>query len=220
MRRTRIKVCCIRSVVEAEAAIAAGVDAVGLVGPMPTGPGVVDDETARTIGAMVPPPVMPWLLSSEETADGIAAHAERCGAPTVQIVRHVAPEVHEALAARAPWLRRVQVIHVEGPEALDTVAAYGTRPHAFLLDSGRLSAAELGGTGRRHDWRISRQIVEAAARPVFLAGGLSPENAAEAVAAVRPFGLDVCSGLRRDDWLVPGRLAAFVAAVRTADAAA
>lgn len=218
-RRTRIKICCIRDTAEALAAVAAGADAVGLVGPMPGGPGVVDDATARHVAAAVPAPVAPWLLTSQESPDGLLAHAARCGATTVQIVRHVPPEHHDRLAEIAPWLRRVQVIHVEGEEALDRLAAYGARPHTFLLDSGRPFAAELGGTGRVHDWAVSARCVAAAARPVFLAGGLAPANAAEAVRTVRPFGLDVCSGLRRPDGaLDTTALAAFVAAVEEADA--
>jgi len=220
MRRTRVKICCIRDVAEMALAVAAGADAVGLVGPMPTGPGPVDDETARRVAAAVPASVAPWLLTSEETPEAILAHAERCGATTVQIVRHVPPGHHDALAAMAPFLRRVQEIHVEDEAALDLVAAYADRPHTFLLDSGRPSASELGGTGRLHDWAVSARCVEAAARPVFLAGGLGPANAAEAIRHVRPFGLDVCSGLRDGAGaLVPSLLMAFVAAVEEADAA-
>lgn len=199
-------------------AVAAGADAVGLVGPMPSGPGVVDDETARHIALTIPAPVAPWLLTAEETPEGILAHAGRCGVTTVQIVCHVPPTHHDTLARMAPWLRRVQVIHVEDASATELVAAYGARPHTFLLDSGRPSVRELGGTGRVHDWTISARCVAVAARPVFLAGGLDPSNAGDAVRTVRPFGLDVCSGLRPDGALCPKRLAAFAAAVGAADA--
>ena len=88
---------------------------------------------------------------------------------------------------------------------------------ALLLDSGNQSLAvkELGGTGRRHDWRMSRQIREAVPVPIFLAGGLGPENVAEAIAEVGPFGLDICSGVRTDGRLDPRKLAAFFAPIRT-----
>ena len=216
--RTRVKVCCIKSPAEAALAIAAGADAVGLVGEMPTGPGIIDEATAERIASGLPAPASPWLLTSHDDAASIAAHAERCAVTTVQIVRHVAPNVHEELAVRAPWLRRVQVVHVEDGSAVDLLADYGDLPHTFLLDSGRPSASELGGTGRIHDWSVSARCVRTASRPVFLAGGLNPNNAGEAIAAVHPFGLDVCSGLRRNDQLDADRLAAFVAAVREADA--
>lgn len=200
-------------------AVAAGADAVGLVGAMPTGPGIIDDEMAAEIAPTVPPPVTPWLLTSQTEPDAIAAHARRCGVSVVQIVRHVPPEVHGALRTLAPTLRRVQVIHVEGDEALGRVAAYGRGPDAFLLDSGSPAAQTFGGTGNRHDWRVSARIVAAAPAPVFLAGGLTPENAGEAIATVHPFGLDVCSGLRSRGALDPARLAAFMAGVRKADRA-
>ncbi|MBJ3775214.1 phosphoribosylanthranilate isomerase [Acuticoccus mangrovi] len=218
MRRTRLKVCCIRSEAEAAMAVAAGADAVGLVGEMPTGPGVIPDTDVREIAATVPAPISPWLLTAEDEADTILDHAERCAVTTVQLVRHIAPEVHDHLAERAPWLRRVQVIHVEGDDALDVVAAYGERPHTFLLDSGRPSVAELGGTGRVHDWDVSARIVAAAPRPVFLAGGLNPGNVAEAIRTVRPFGLDLCSGIRRQNRLAEDLLTAFVGAIATTDA--
>lgn len=217
MTRTRVKICCISSAEEAALAIAAGADAVGLVGAMPTGPGILSDSTVAAIAAKVPPPVAAFLLTSEHTAEGILAHVRRCGVSTVQIVRHVDPLVHDQLAADAPWLRRVQVVHVEGDDALDVIGGYGDRPHAFLLDSGRPGTDELGGTGRRHDWAVSAACVRAAPRPVFLAGGLGPSNAREAIRTVRPYGLDLCSGLRNADGTLSENLvSAFMDAVRSA----
>ena len=100
--------------------------------------------------------------------------------------------------------------------AIELVHRYAPVVHAFLLDSGRPQAAvpELGGTGRVHDWGVSAAIVEATARPVFLAGGLSPDNVADAIRQVRPFGVDICSGVRTDGALDAEKLTAFVASVR------
>jgi phosphoribosylanthranilate isomerase len=86
---------------------------------------------------------------------------------------------------------------------------------ALLLDSGRpdMAVKELGGTGRVHDWEVSRAIRDAVEVPIFLAGGLGPDNVAEAVRAVQPFAVDVCSGLRTDGWLDEAKLRAFVAAL-------
>jgi phosphoribosylanthranilate isomerase len=88
---------------------------------------------------------------------------------------------------------------------------------ALLLDSGnqKLAIKELGGTGRVHDWRISRRIRDAVEVPVFLAGGLNAANVAAAVAAVEPHGVDVCSGVRTDGRLDPAKLRAFVAEMGT-----
>lgn len=218
MVRTRVKICCISSPEEAALALDAGADALGLVGPMPSGAGIIGDERARHIAATVPPPVMPVLLTSQTEAEAIAEQARTCAINTVQLVKHVSADTHDWLARHAPTLRRIQVIHVEGMEALEVIAGYGDRPHAFLLDSGRPGTDEFGGTGRRHDWQVSARCVREAGRPVFLAGGLDPANAAEAIMAVRPFGLDVCSGLRTEKGLDSTRLAAFMQAVREADA--
>jgi phosphoribosylanthranilate isomerase len=218
--RTRIKVCCIASPDEARMAIEAGADALGLVARMPSGPGPIADATIAGITACVPPPVATFLLTCETTAETISAHIRATNPSTVQVVSHIDPVESEKLATLEPHVRRVQVIHVEGPEALDLIRAYAPHVHAFLLDSGRPNAvvAELGGTGRAHDWAVSSACVRATERPVFLAGGLSAGNVADAIRRVRPFGLDLCSGVRTDGQLDPGKLAAFVRAVRQTDA--
>ena len=218
--RTRVKICCIASLEEARIAIAAGADALGLVARMPSGPGPIADEAIAAIAAAVPPPVATFLLTAETSAAAIAAHVRATRPSVVQIVSHIDPAEAAALAAREPQVRRVQVIHVEGPEALAMIPLYAPHVHAFLFDSGRPNApvAELGGTGRAHDWAISAAFVRASERPVFLAGGLTPDNVGEAIRRVRPFGLDLCSGVRRDGQLDAAKVAAFMAAVRRADA--
>jgi phosphoribosylanthranilate isomerase len=119
-----------------------------------------------------------------------------------------------------PTTRRVQVIHVENAGVLDLIGLYAPHVHAFLLDSGRpsLPAPEYGGTGRIHDWSVSAEFVRRSPLPVFLAGGLSPLNVGEAMRVVRPFGVDLCSGVRTDGHLDRGKLEAFVGAVHSTDA--
>jgi phosphoribosylanthranilate isomerase len=217
--RTRIKVCCIASVQEATAAISAGADALGLVSAMPSGPGSIADALIADIAAAIPPPVSTFLLTSETTARAISLHVRATRPTTVQIVAHIDPAQSAELARREPWTRRVQVIHVEGPDALGLIPAYAPHVHAFLLDSGRPNARrpELGGTGRVHDWDVSAAFVRSSPRPVLLAGGLHAGNVGQAIRSVCPFGVDLCSGVRTDGRLDPAKLAAFVAAVRAAD---
>ncbi|MEM0988722.1 MAG: phosphoribosylanthranilate isomerase [Pseudomonadota bacterium] len=214
--RPRIKVCCISSVEEARLAAAAGADLIGLVGPMPSGPGVLTLDECRQIAQAAPAWVTPVLLTSSETADDIAEDVRTCGVRAVQIVRHVEPEVHRRLAEMLPSVRRLQVIHVEDRKAVASIERYGMLPDAYLLDSGKPSSDQLGGTGRVHDWEVSAAFVRHAPRPVFLAGGLNPLNAGEALATVKPFGLDICSGIRVDDILNRQKLDGFMAATRTA----
>jgi phosphoribosylanthranilate isomerase len=211
--RTRLKVCCIASRAEAAAAVAAGADALGLVGAMPSGRGPIPDALAAEIARAVPPPVGAWLLTAEADGDAIAAHAAAVGVNTVQVVRHVERAEHARLRRAAPGLKLVQVVHVEDAGAVDLARGYAGIADALLLDSGRPAAAELGGTGRTHDWALSRRIVEAVDRPVFLAGGLSQANVSEAVRRVRPFGVDLCSGVRTEGGLDAAKLSRFVAAL-------
>jgi phosphoribosylanthranilate isomerase len=166
----------------------------------------------------LPPTVASFLLSSETTAEALIAHARATAVTALQIVDAVAPSVYADLRLACPALRLVQVIHVEDERALHVASAVAPLVDALLLDSGRPSAAvkELGGTGRGHDWALSRRVVEASRVPVFLAGGLTPYNAAEAIRAVRPFGLDVCSGLRREGRLDGTKLEQFMTAVAAA----
>ncbi len=227
VRRTRVKVCCIESEAEARLAVGAGADALGLVSAMPSGPGVIDEELIRRIATGAPPPVATFLLTPLTEPDAIVAQWRRCRTSVIQLVASLgagplAPaQVLAAVRAQLPGVKLVPVVHVEGEAALAearTLAAAGA--DALLLDSGRPSAAvpELGGTGRTHDWTLSRRIVAASPVPVFLAGGLRAENVGAAIAAAAPFGVDVCSGVRRDGRLDPEALAAFLEAVREASA--
>ncbi len=206
------------SVAEMQLAVAAGADAVGLVGAMPSGPGPIDDALIAGIAVAVPPPVAGFLLTSETTAAAIADHVWRTGVGVVQIVSHVDPAEVAKLARWLPGIKRVQVIHVENAAVLALVDAYAPHVDAFLLDSGRPGAAvpTLGGTGNIHDWTISAAFVARSPRPVFLAGGLTARNVAAAIRRVRPYGVDLCSGLRTDGALDAGKLDAFMAAVSVA----
>ena len=180
---------------------------------MPSGPGVIGEDLIAEIAAIVPPPVATFLLTCRQDADSIVEQQRRCGVNTLQLCDRVAHGVHAELRARLRGVSIVQVIHVGGEESLEE--ALGVAPHvdALLLDSGNQSLAvkELGGTGRTHDWRVSRSIIAASPVPVFLAGGLRAENVAEAVETVRPFGLDVCSGVRTDGKLDAAKLKRFFA---------
>jgi phosphoribosylanthranilate isomerase len=211
--RPRVKVCCIASAEEARAAVECGASALGLVSEMPSGPGVISEELIAEIAARVPPPVATFLLTCRQDAASIIAQQRRCRVNTLQLCDRVPAEVHAELRAQLPGVSLVQVVHVRGEESFDEALNIARHVDALLLDSGNQSLAvkELGGTGRTHDWRVSRRIVEASPVPVFLAGGLRPENVAEAVSTVRPFGLDVCSGVRSEGRLDGDKLRRFFA---------
>jgi phosphoribosylanthranilate isomerase len=220
MSTTRIKICCIQGLAEARRAVAAGAHALGLVGPMPSGPGALEEEVIAATTPLLPPAVDVFLLTSATDPRRIIAQQRRCGAKTLQLVAHVPPTAYPLLRASLPGVALVQVVHVEDEGAVAAARALDGLVQGILLDSGRPRAPvpELGGTGRIHDWELSRRIVETVDTPVLLAGGLTPENVEEAVARVQPFGVDVCGGVRTEGRLDPTKLEAFVAAVRTADA--
>lgn len=212
----RVKICCIASIDEARQAILHGASAVGLVSQMPSGPGVIADELIAEIAASVPPPVATFLLTSLREADGIAELHETCRTSTIQLVDSVDSAELVRLRRRLPHVKLVQVIHVMGEQSIDEAMHVARHVDALLLDSGNpaLKVKELGGTGRVHDWQVSRRIRELVDRPVFLAGGLHASNVTEAIHAVQPFGLDLCSGVRSDGKLSVAKLAEFMTAVR------
>jgi len=212
----RVKVCCIASETEAALAVRMGASAVGLVSKMPSGPGPIAESRIRDIARTVPPGVATFLLTSETTAEPIIAQQRYTGANTLQLVDSVAPAVYAALRDALPSVKIVQVVHVRDDGALAEAIQLSPLVDAILLDSGNpsLSIKELGGTGRAHDWVVSRKIRDAVQVPVYLAGGLNPGNVGKAIAQVQPFGVDVCSGLRTDGRLDASKLERFMRAVR------
>lgn len=214
----RVKVCCIASVEEAAMAVRAGASALGLVSEMPSGPGVIPEDRIAEIAAATAPGVATFLLTCRTDAAEIAEQQRRTGVGVLQLCDEPEPGARVALRRALPGVKIVQVVHVRGPESVETARAVAPEVDALLLDSGRpdLPVKELGGTGRIHDWETSRAIREAVDVPVFLAGGLKPENVAEAIAAVRPFGVDLCSGIRVAGRLDERRLTTFMRAVGAA----
>lgn len=212
-QRPRIKICCISSLEEAHLAIEYGASALGLVSKMPSGPGVISEDLIASIAAQVPPPIASFLLTSEQDVDAIIDQQRRCRTNTLQLVDRLTRGTHRDLRRALPGIAIVQVIHVVGPESVDEAVAVAGHADAILLDSGNpaLQTKELGGTGRRHDWSLSRQIRERIDIPLFLAGGLNPTNVRDAIREVGPFGLDICTGVRTSGRLDRDKLASLFA---------
>jgi len=213
--KPRVKICCIANEHEAADAIRFGASAVGLVGKMPSGPGPISDEDIERIARSVPPPIATFLLTSEQTPQGIIEHHLRTRTNTIQIVDELEGRDYDAIRASLPGIKLVQVVHVIDESSVGEACELAEYVDAILLDSGnpKLAVKELGGTGRRHDWKLSMRIVETCGRPVFLAGGLNAENVREALETVQPFGLDVCSGVRNNGTLDLKKLDAFFTAI-------
>jgi phosphoribosylanthranilate isomerase len=212
----RVKICCIASVVEARIAAEAGANVLGLVSAMPSGPGPIGEDLITVIARELRGIRDTWLLTSLTDPAAVAAQWRRCGITGIQLTDALAGGGLAELRRLAPHAVLVQVIHVTGPESVDEAVAAAMVADVLLLDSGNpaLAVKELGGTGRVHDWTLSREIVRRSPKPVFLAGGLRPSNVRSAMEEVRPAGLDVCSGLRTDGQLDPVKVSEFMAAIR------
>ena len=215
--RTRIKICCISSVNEAKLAIDHGADAIGLVGKMPNGPGPIPDWLIAEIVKTIQPPIASFLLTSEQSSEEIIYHVKRVDTNTVQIVDELTTGTYSDIRTALPHLKIVQVIHVTGEESIDEAVRLSPNVDALLLDSGnpKASLKTLGGTGNVHNWDLSREIVKAVNIPVFLAGGLHANNVRQAIETVRPFAVDICSGIRTEGRLDPNKLEAFIKAVHS-----
>lgn len=207
----KVKICCISSLAEAHLAVQFGASALGLVAKMPSGPGPISDELIREIAVAVPPPIASFLLTSRTDVAGIAEHQRAVATNTVQIVDALSAGTYAQLRLALPGISIVQVIHVIDEKSVDEALEIAPQVDALLLDSGNpnLAVKELGGTGRVHNWALSRQIVAQSSKPVFLAGGLKAENVKAAMDAVEPWGLDLCSGVRTNGHLDPVKLEAF-----------
>ncbi len=210
--RVRIKICCISTISEALTAVELGADAVGLVGKMPSGPGPIPDELIRDIARAVPPPVATFLLTSETSASAIIKHHQRTNTSTIQIVDLLSDGTYSQIREALPSVKIVQVIHVIDSGSVDLAIRLSEDVDALLLDSGNpaLKVKELGGTGRVHDWKLSRRIRDNSKCPVFLAGGLNPGNVRQAIEEVEPYAVDVCSGVRTNGILDKKKLTDFI----------
>jgi phosphoribosylanthranilate isomerase len=216
--KPKVKICCISSLEEAKIAISCGADALGLVAEMPSGPGAISDETIREIAATIPPPISTFLLTSQTSSNGIIAHHKRVHTNTIQIVDELKIGTYQEIRNALPNVKIVQVIHVIDEKSIEEAVRISLEVDAILLDSGNpnLAVKELGGTGKTHNWNLSRKIVEQLHKPVFLAGGLRAENVREAIDSVQPFGIDLCSSVRTDGKLDKQKLEKFFAAVENA----
>ncbi len=211
----RTKICCIMNQAELDLAVNHGAAAVGFVSNMPSGPGVIPEEAIAELVRLTPYPVWSELLTSLTELPDLLAQHKRLKPAALQLCQPLEPEVLLELRDALPGVTLVHVVHVEDASATDEAQVYAPLVDGLLLDSGRTEGPDrqLGGTGQTHDWALDAEIVQKVQVPVFLAGGLTPENVREAITTVKPFGVDVCSGVRTGDHLDADKLHRFMAAV-------
>lgn len=213
----KLKVCCIKSPEEAQMAIAHGADALGLVGPMPSGPGPISPQQAGIIAQYLPENTMSFYLTSKTSFETISEEYETVRSTHIQLTDHTESIDRARLKESYPKVKLVQVVHVIDEDSIQQAIDYQENSDYLLLDSGapNNSVKELGGTGRIHNWDISKQIVDQCELPVFLAGGINDGNVRDAIAHVNPYGIDLCSSLRTNDNLDADKLDSFIKAIRS-----
>ena len=204
----KVKICCISSIEEAKLAVAYGAAAIGLVGRMPSGPGIITDELIHAIAKTVPPPIQTFLLTSETTTDNIIEHHKKVNTTTIQIVDTLSSREYHKIREAIPNVQLVQVIHVLDEGSIKEAIEISEFVDAILLDSGNpnLPTKVLGGTGKTHNWDLSKKIREEISLPVFLAGGINKDNIKKAIEHVQPYGIDLCSSVRTNGQLDESKL--------------
>jgi len=213
----RFKICGIVSKEDALLAVASGADALGfLVGLDYPSDDEIAEEAAAEIIAVVPPFVSTVLVTHRVDTAWIVAAARTLGCSTIQLHGSFPIERIPDVRAALPYVKISRVAHVEDEGSLSVAASIGDWADAVHLDTR--TATRLGGTGLVHDWRLSARIVRQSKVPVILAGGLTPQNVKQAIEVVRPYAVDVNSGVDLDGG--PGKsaekLRAFADAVRRA----
>lgn len=190
----RVKICGIQSQEDMSTALQAGADALGfLVGITHVAEDKIGLEEAKYLIEQLPPFVSSVAVTHLQQTDEIVDIVRTIRCTTVQVHNDVEVSVLQQIRAKLPHVKIIKAVHVTGQEALDYAREMASYVDALLLDSR--TSDRLGGTGLTHDWNISRQIVEQGPVPVILAGGLTPSNVGDAVQSVRPFGVDVNSGV-------------------------
>ena len=209
--KVKVKICCISSIEEATLAVAYGAAAIGLVGRMPSGPGIITDELIHAIAKTVPPPTHTFLLTSETTTDNIIEHHKKVNTTTIQIVDALSGREYHKIREAIPNVQLVQVIHVLDEGSIKEAIEISEFVDAILLDSGNpnLPTKVLGGTGKTHNWDLSKKIREEISLPVFLAGGINKDNIKKAIEHVQPYGIDLCSSVRTNGQLDESKLEAL-----------
>jgi len=213
----KVKICCIKNIEEATLAVKYGADAIGLVSQMPSGPGVISESEINKIAEFVPNNIKTFLLTSKQNSKDIIEQLKRCKTNTVQIVDKLTDGTYMDIKNALPNTDIIQVIHVLNENSINEAVKISNFVDGLLLDSGNpnLKTKVLGGTGETHNWKLSMKICEHVDIPVFLAGGLNSQNVVEAIKAVHPSGVDLCSGVRTNGNLDERKLAEFMKNLRT-----
>ncbi len=217
----KTELCGIRNEEDLRIALDADPDAIGLlVGRRHASNDFISVETARALCALLPPFVQPILITHLSEPDEILDIFRAIGPMTIQLHGETTPQQAAILRKElAPSVKIMKSVWLSQTNGYAELSAYLPHVDAFFIDSRNPETDQVGGTGLLNDWDLAARFVQESPVPVMLAGGLSPENVADAIRKVRPYGVDVNSGLRALDdrtKIDPARCRAFVRAARLA----
>ena len=214
----QIRISCVKTIAELKSCIALGADEVGFVSGVPSGPGQVSIEGANELIRATPSAMRHYVLTADLSVQGLVRIVSETGCTGLQLVRTLDHSAYRELREALPQISLNQVVHVgEGGELQACHMLGDLGIDAITLDTLRQgNVPQYGGTGLVHDWGTSAEIVASSPIPVYLAGGLNAGNVIRSATVVRPFGIDVCSGVRdANDCLVPDKLRELIKSARS-----
>ena len=211
----RIKFCGTTSPMDVQCAIDAGCDALGFImGVTHQSSDVVTPAEAAEMVRRLPPFIEPVAVTHLQGTDDLINLVRDSRCTTLQIQDAIEPSEMDTIRDALPFAKIVKAVHVIDESAIKVGKLYEPYADALILDSR--TREKIGGTGIPHDWNISATIVANSAIPVILAGGLTPGNVAEAIRRVRPYGVDVHTGIKRDSVRDPEKTLMFAREARGA----
>ena len=217
----RIKICGIRNESDLAAALSASPDAVGfLVGQVHPSPDFILACTARRLARSLPPFIQPWLVTHYSKPEEVLELADAAAITNIQLHGESTPEEVSAIRdALPPCAKLVRAVHPEPQTAFFEYAEFVPFLDAFLIDTFNPKTGQVGGTGLTGNWLRAARFVQESPIPVILAGGLTPLNVARAIERVRPYAVDVNTGVKTpaDRTESAALCRAFVKATRLAD---
>ena len=196
----RVKICGIKRKEDALKAIEYGANAIGLlVGQKHSSDDFIDKDQAKTIVSALPPFCSSVMVTHLKNNEEIISLAQYIGVTTIQFHGDNKPSDIFFVKNKLPYLKVTKSLHVVNKQSIEEGKKYLDVVDAILLDTVNTDTGEVGGTGKTHDWNISREIISQYSKPVILAGGLNPTNVQQAIKEVQPFGVDTNSGTKSDD---------------------
>lgn len=208
----KVKICGIKRLEDTLLAISYGADALGfLVGQKHASPDFIEKDIAKSIIAKLPPFCPSVLVTHLENASEITTLASYLGVSTVQLHGDTTPEGAKEIKDKLPYIKIYKAIHVVDEVSIEKGKEYLPYVDAILPDTFNAKTDQVGGTGLTHDWSISREMAKEYDKPLILAGGLNPDNVAEAIKYVRPYAVDANSGTKGiDGYKDPVKLKLFI----------